>query len=439
MPHLDEGTLHALLDGELEGTEVMEIQAHLGSCTSCGSRLKDIREFMAEADRLLGSVDLSPNRPAPASVVVQAPEAPRPAREAPARAAAPKRPLPPPDRTPPWEEPPVLLIPDNPDTIELRRRWLHGMGWAATVAVAVGLGFMVSKARNGAAPVAAGPTVETERSQASSNAVLSTEEAPRPDSAASNRSTMFRRDSTAPAAPRSAVMGKTAVRKPAKPAQRPAPAAKDEVTPTATPQSPPDSEPAESLASADSAGSSDSAESTDSAAVGREDPAVIRARAAQALAELDRERIRSRAAAATAALDAQGRVRGAQQQALPAPPPPPPTLEQRSRVYLRIGLDEAARQLGGPAHVIEGLNPSFMGLAQGGLSAGADTTRPVVRVVYQDSQGRMILLDQQRLRPGQTVPARRSNTPIWAMDDVLLHLQGEVGPEILRNLQPRVR
>jgi hypothetical protein len=226
------------------------------------------------------------------------------------------------------------------------------------------------------------------------------------------------------------VVAKTAVRKPAKPAEKPALAAKDEVAPTATAESPPDSEPAESLASADSA---------DSAPVGREDPAVIRARAAQALAELDRERIRSRAAAATAALDAQGRVRGAQQQALPAPPPAPPTLEQRSRVYLRIGLDEAARQLGGPTHVIEGLNPSFMGLAQGGLSAGADTTRPVVRVVYQDSQGRMILLDQQRLRPGQTVPARRSNTPIWAIDDVLLHLQGEVGPEILRNLQPRVR
>ena len=432
MPHLDEGTLHALLDGELEGTEVMEIQAHLGSCTSCGSRLKDIREFMAEADRLLGSVDLSgsPSRPAPAAVVEPAPEAPRAARETTPRAAAPRRPLPPPDRTSPWEEPPVLLIPDNPDTIELRRRWLHGMGWAATVAVAVGLGFIVTQARKGAAPIAAGPTVETERPQASSNAVLSTEEAPRPDSASSNGSTMLRRDSTAPAAPRSTVVAKTAVRKPAKPAEKPALAAKDEVAPTATAESPPDSEPAESLASADSA---------DSAPVGREDPAVIRARAAQALAELDRERIRSRAAAATAALDAQGRVRGAQQQALPAPPPAPPTLEQRSRVYLRIGLDEAARQLGGPTHVIEGLNPSFMGLAQGGLSAGADTTRPVVRVVYQDSQGRMILLDQQRLRPGQTMPARRSNTPIWAIDDVLLHLQGEVGPEILRNLQPRVR
>jgi len=69
----------------------------------------------------------------------------------------------------------------------------------------------------------------------------------------------------------------------------------------------------------------------------------------------------------------------------------------------------------------------------------ADTSRPVVRVVYQDSQGRMILLDQQRLEPGQTGPARRSSTPIWTVDDVLLHLQGEVGPEVLRNLQPRVR
>ena len=80
MPHLDEGTLHALLDGELEGTEVMEIQAHLGSCASCGSRLKDIREFMGEADRLLASVDLpsSASRPAPpAAPVLPAPEPPR--------------------------------------------------------------------------------------------------------------------------------------------------------------------------------------------------------------------------------------------------------------------------------------------------------------------------------------------------------------------------
>jgi hypothetical protein len=443
MPHLDEGTLHALLDGELEGTEVMEIQAHLGGCASCGSRLKDIREFMAEADRLLGSVDLprSTMRPAPTPVpaVAPAPEAPRPAREAPARGLTPRRPLPPADRPQPWEEPPVLLIPDNPDTIELKRRWLHGMGWAATVAVAVGLGFMVSQARNGTAPARspAGPEVDNRRIEAPSNAVLSAEEAQRPDSAASPRA-FATRDSTRPAAARRpTTVAKTAVPKPAKPAEKQSLAAKDEPgadterTPAAGTESAPDSELTDSLGSDDST-------TTDSATTGREDPAVIRARAAQALAELDRERIRSRAAAATAALDAQGRLRGAQAQATPAPQPPPPTLEQRSRIYLRIGLDEAARQLGGPAHVIEGLNPAFMGLAQGGLSPGADTTRPVVRVVYQDGQGRMILLDQQRMRPGQA-PGRRSSTPTWVIDDVLLHLQGEVGPEILRNLQPRVR
>jgi hypothetical protein len=432
MPHLDEGTLHALLDGELESTEVMEIQAHLGSCASCGSRLKDIREFMGEADRLLASVDLprSATHPAPAAApIAPALEPVRPDREAPARALTARRPLPPPDRFRPSEEPPVLLIPDNPDQIELKRRWLHGLGWVATVAVAVGLGFVVSQARHPAAPVPVGPAADARQSSAPSNAVVSTEETPRPDSAAS-QSASPPRDSTLQAPARSGIVAKSAVPKRAKPAenkpaQRQSVATRDEVAPTAEPGSAQDSQPVDSLSS------------DDSASAGREDPAVIRARAAQALAELDRERIRSRAAAATAALDVQERARAVQ---APAPAaPPPPTLEQRSRIYLRIGLDEAARQLGGPAHVIEGLNAAFMGLAQGGLSPGADTTRPVVRVVYQDSQGRMILLDQQRVRPGQAPAARRSNTPIWTVDDVLLHLQGEVAPEILRNLQPRVR
>jgi hypothetical protein len=436
MPHLDEGTLHALLDGELEGTEVLEIQAHLGGCASCGSRLKDIREFMTEADRLLGSVDLphTPGRPAPSigPRTVLAQDVSQPPREAPAR--APNRPLPPPPPRPgAWEEPPVLLIPDNPDTIELKQRWLHGMGWAATIAVAVGLGFMVSQLRSGA-PARGAATVATERAAAPSNAVVSTEETPRPDSAAAAQTGTPRRDSARPpAAPAPAPVAKTNAPKPAKPAEKRAAAPKaetprDELQQAAEPESTSDSEPAESSASGDSA------------TTGREDPAVIRARASEALAELDRERLRSRAAAATAALDAQARrsARPAEQAPPPAAPAPPPTLEQRSRIYLRIGLDEAARQLGGPAHVIEGLNPSFMGLAQGSLSPGADTTRPVVRVVYQDAQGRMIVLDQQRLRPGQTSPTRASSNT-WITGDVLLHLQGEVGPEILRNLQPRVR
>ncbi|HKT60585.1 MAG TPA: hypothetical protein VJQ46_11055, partial [Gemmatimonadales bacterium] len=123
--------------------------------------------------------------------------------------------------------------------------------------------------------------------------------------------------------------------------------------------------------------------------------------------------------------------------AAPASPPAPPTLEQRAQIYLRIGLDEASRQLGGPAHVIEGLSPVFMGLVQGTSVAGADATRPVVRVVYQDSQGRLILLDQQRLRAGQAPPPA---SPLsWTIGGTLMWLNGEAGPDILRTYRPRVR
>ena len=49
MSHLDEGTLHALLDGELDLAEISEIQKHLGSCVACGSRLQEVKQVLAEA------------------------------------------------------------------------------------------------------------------------------------------------------------------------------------------------------------------------------------------------------------------------------------------------------------------------------------------------------------------------------------------------------
>ncbi len=65
MSHLDEGTLHAMLDGELEPNEVAEIQAHLASCSSCGLRLREVREFLDEADRLIASVEMDGAAAAP--------------------------------------------------------------------------------------------------------------------------------------------------------------------------------------------------------------------------------------------------------------------------------------------------------------------------------------------------------------------------------------
>ena len=159
---------------------------------------------------------------------------------------------------------------------------------------------------------------------------------------------------------------------------------------------------------------------------------VDRDAAAAALARLDQERIRERANAATAALQ--------RSQAVPAAAEPaaPRTLEQRAQVYLRIGLDEAANQLGRPVHVIEGMSPQFIGLTRQPVP-GADSTRPVVRVVYLDARGRMILLDQQRVRAG-TPPAAAANGSLrWVVGDVMLYLRGEPGTDVLRSLQQRVR
>jgi hypothetical protein len=160
----------------------------------------------------------------------------------------------------------------------------------------------------------------------------------------------------------------------------------------------------------------------------------VRGAAAQALAELDRERRRARANAATAAIPP------ARPEAQPATEsaPAPRTIEQRAQVYLRIGLDEGSKQLGGPVHVIEGMTPQFIGLTRGQQVAGADPTRPVVRVVYLDTRGRMILLDQQRIRTGQGTGAVSGNLR-WTLGDVMLYLRGEPGPDVLRSLQARVR
>ena len=425
MSHLDEGTLHALLDGELGSTELMEIEAHLAGCSACSTRLRTAREFLEEADRLVGSVQFgnyastpaasSAQRPTPKPEPVGLPQSPeRPSRE-----------------HHPWEDAsPVLLIPDNPETSPLIRRWPKLVGWAAMIALVASGGYLASNfAKESPVSIPTSPDAgSTIAAGTDSDVPANAARSARRDSVASVLA-----DETAPAdvglrqAPAKPAAAKPA---PVKSAQaKPAPGTTDgkktlagNVTAKTTPPEAKD----ENIA-----GTADSADAAEEAATKAAEQESIRLQAAEALTQLDRERRVNRAAAATAALDQQAAARRVTP--TPAAPPPPPTPEQRSQVYLRIGLDEANRQLGGPVHVIEGLNPLFMGLAPGRVAVGADTTRPVVRVVYQDAQGRMIVLDQQRSRPGQgALPAGA-----WSLGD--MGLQGDVPPEILRSLRSRVR
>jgi hypothetical protein len=481
MSHLDEGTLHAMLDGELEPNDVAEIQAHLASCSSCGLRLREVREFLDEADRLIASVEMDGAAAAPIRRVTPSeatpevarlepprPEPPRaePVRSEPMRpesavraetpaAAAPRRPEPPPRPQPrpvpdrpvgaeSWNAPPPpLLMPDNESAADRRMRRVRKYGWAAIIAVFVGAGFVGARLRE-PAQAAFDASVKSK----AADAIVSPEETARPAAPTSDSASAafaitppLGKEGAAPKSPARADAPKVALKEVPKDAGK---VAENDAGGLALAR-PSASEPKAEAAPADTSAPVDEARQDSS---GTEDLATVRARAADALAELDRERRRSEAAAATAALDAQRRRRPATQPAGAAPivaraaqaappPPTPPTLEQRAQVYLRIGLDEASRQLGGPVHVIEGMSAMFMGLAQGVAVPGADATRPVVRVVYQDSQGRLIMLDQQRLRPGQPVP---QGSPLgWVLGDTAIWLHGEVAPDALRTYRPRVR
>jgi hypothetical protein len=49
------------------------------------------------------------------------------------------------------------------------------------------------------------------------------------------------------------------------------------------------------------------------------------------------------------------------------------------------------------------------------------------------------MLDQQRVRPGQSAAESSATNLSWTVGDVVLQLHGEVSPEVLGRLKPRVR
>src|SRR2546430_3502021 len=64
MPHVDEGTLHAYLDGELPPPERAAVEAHVAQCPPCPTRLSEERALLDRASSLLG-LARPPERAAP--------------------------------------------------------------------------------------------------------------------------------------------------------------------------------------------------------------------------------------------------------------------------------------------------------------------------------------------------------------------------------------
>ena len=116
MSHVDEGTLHAYLDGELPSGERAALESHLAQCASCRAQLAEERALFERATALLGST--------------------RPAERA----------------VPPFEQ--VRRAP--------RRPWhlRTGFAWAASLVLAVGFGYYLSGALQPASQPEAQPEAQ---------------------------------------------------------------------------------------------------------------------------------------------------------------------------------------------------------------------------------------------------------------------------------------
>lgn len=399
--HLDEGTLHAFLDGELDSDQMAEVERHLADCTECHRQADEARSMLHEADDLIDRLDPPP------FVVLP---------EGGAMGGGGLKPV---VLMPPEPETPRPVRPFAPPGVP--RRW-RAVGWAAGLVLVAGTGWLVTRDRG----ADAARDVRLAQSEALPEATTSGFERSVPQATAPAAPGPFAADSPSTLAR----VGESAAIAGADAAGDAPPSADQETA--ADP-------PREELAARTEPEPAASVERDAQEARQRE----AARRASEQRADAQRaaaERAERDVANRTQALLEQGAAPagGAAAAARPAPPPDPMTaLERRAGVYSRIGLDEAQRMLGGPAHAIADLRPQFVGLAPSGGLPGADPGRPVVRAVYLDPSQRLIMLDQQR-QSGE-LPESTPNRIIMARGGVRLWLHGAVPEATLRALAERVR
>lgn len=69
MQHLDDGLIQELVDGEVPSADLPPIQRHLAECASCRARLDAVRTMVGETDALIEMLD-DEAAPAPAALVI---------------------------------------------------------------------------------------------------------------------------------------------------------------------------------------------------------------------------------------------------------------------------------------------------------------------------------------------------------------------------------
>jgi anti-sigma factor RsiW len=63
--HLEEGTVHAWLDGQLLADEAARVESHVAACATCQAQVAEARGFIAASSRILTALDGVPARVVP--------------------------------------------------------------------------------------------------------------------------------------------------------------------------------------------------------------------------------------------------------------------------------------------------------------------------------------------------------------------------------------
>jgi hypothetical protein len=116
MQHLDEGTIHAWLDGQLPREEAQQVEAHVAECRHCADAVAEARGLIAASSRILTALDNVPGDVVPLATAPRA-EAP------PAQTSGAGQ-----------------VTPIGGAAGRARRRWFNGVTLtaAATIVVAIG-------------------------------------------------------------------------------------------------------------------------------------------------------------------------------------------------------------------------------------------------------------------------------------------------------------
>ncbi len=419
MSHIDEGLLHEYIDGQGSESERVEIERHLSTCKDCLARLHEAETAIHGTSKLLGQLESGPVTPPPW-------------REIEARAAARARPA-------------------------TRRMWLKpSLAWAASIAIAFGVGFFTNAVVLAPREVARVATLTEIPAVATSRSETLDETRPMLERSADKRdvapTAAGRSAEMEEAKPAAKVSTRGAAELPAGAAQRQVAGAlkareSDRIERAGAPAA------AEPLADRADAPAQEREQLARKAA---NEPAN-RAKQAEQDPEADartstgprraleagRRRLAEMkddlAAVVTNAVKVTGDAVSADESALPPAPR-----------FFQVGPDEATDWLGGEVRALPELSLQRVEVGPGDAAHGEFAGRPIVRLTYEDAAGLEIVLTQQRLTDAELSAEEQQPTLLVSPNSATtyrwhdgrgyrLTLTAAVSSDSLRALAERVR